>query len=331
MQKTERKSGRWLIIVPLIIVALLAICFFIGNYFYNYAIESDGKDFKTDADQDLEKLLPDNDDQSFLMSDFFETLEVQDAYITASQDGIELYSREVQNPASDAWVIVVHGYGSNGASMAGYAEHFYDFGFSTLAPDLRGCGKSQGSYYGMGWDDRLDIIDWINYLNENYDNPEIVLFGVSMGGATVMMTSGEELPENVKAVIEDCGYSSIYAEFKSELNSMYNLPAFPILNIAGAVTQLRAGYNFMNEGDATAQVAKSVTPTLFIHGKEDELVPFSMFEEVYNAAACEREKLEVEGADHARSAVVAPKIYWDTIQTFLNRHLNYDIDAQIAA
>lgn len=330
MQETKRK-GRWMIIVSLIIVALLALCFFAGNYFYNFAISADSKA----PDKIMERLTDENlsgdTEQRFLLNDFFETHDVQDAYITATQDGTKLYSRVVENAASDVWVIVVHGYGSDGGSMAGYAERFYDFGFNTLAPDLRGNGKSEGSYYGMGWDDRLDIIDWINYLNDSYDDPEIVLFGISMGGATVMMTSGETLPENVKAIIEDCGYSSIYAAFKSEIKTMFNLPAFPILNVAGAVTQLRAGYNYMNEGDAAAQLAKSVTPTLFIHGTEDTTVPFSMLEVVYNAAAGEREKLAVEGAKHGESAVAAPEIYWDTVQTFLNKHLDYQGAAEDAA
>lgn len=331
MQKTKPKSGRWMIIVSLIIAALLAICFFVGNYFYNFAIKAKGRNRENVGGPDFSERLPGNEGVSFLTSDFFETQGVQDAYISASQDGTELYSRVAENSASDAWVIVVHGYRSDGGGMSGYAGRFYKLGFSVLAPDLRGNGRSGGGYYGMGWDDRLDIIDWIDYLNESYDDPEIVLFGISMGGAAVMMTSGEKLPENVKAIIEDSGYSSIYAQFKSEIKTMYDMPAFPLLNMAGAVTQLRAGYNFMNEGDAVGQVAKSVTPILFIHGREDTLVPFSMLEEVYSAAACEREKLEVEGAGHGESAVVAPEIYWNTVQAFLSRHLDYNIAAQDAA
>ncbi|MEG0766219.1 MAG: alpha/beta hydrolase, partial [Clostridia bacterium] len=70
------------------------------------------------------------------------------------------------------------------------------------------------------------------------ENAEIVLFGVSMGGATVMMASGETLPPNVKAIIEDCGYSSIYDEFVHQLHDAYRLPAFPILNMASLFTRV---------------------------------------------------------------------------------------------
>lgn len=186
------------------------------------------------------------------------------------------------------WVIIVHGYGCDGLFMESYAEGFYDLSCNTLIPDLRGHGTSEGKYRGMGWHDRLDVIDWINYINENYEDTEIILFGISMGGTTVMMSSGETLPENIKAVIEDCGYSSIYDELKYQMSSIFNLPSFPILNLAGAVTQLRAGYNFINEGDAVSQMSKSVIPTLFIHGAEDKFVPTAMMEKVYSATSGER-------------------------------------------
>ena len=42
-------------------------------------------------------------------------------------------------------------------------------------------------------------VNLIQQILKKDPNAEIALFGVSMGGATVMMTSGEDLPSNVKA------------------------------------------------------------------------------------------------------------------------------------
>lgn len=90
--------------------------------------------------------------------------------------------------------------------MAPYARKFYDMGYNIILPDLRGNGLSEGDYIGMGWDERFDIIDLIQYIVDDNENLQIILFGVSMGASTVMYVSGEELPSNVKAIIEDCRY-----------------------------------------------------------------------------------------------------------------------------
>ncbi len=143
-----------------------------------------------------------------------------------------------------------------------------------------------------------------------------------MGGATVMMVSGEDLPPNVKAIIEDCGYSSIYDEFSYELKHLFKLPAFPILYFASLITKIRAGYSLLRDGSCTEQVSKSKTPILFIHGDKDDFVPFYMLDKVYGAANCQKEKLVVEGAGHALSAMTNPKLYWSAIKAFLNNHFS---------
>ena len=64
-----------------------------------------------------------------------------------------------------------------------------------------------------------------------------------MGAATVMMTSGEKLPSNVRIIIEDCGYTSVWDEFAYELKYIFKLPTFPTLYNANIMTKIRAGYS----------------------------------------------------------------------------------------
>lgn len=158
----------------------------------------------------------------------------------------------------------------------------------------------------MGWPERRDVVRWCQQLIAEDPEAEIVLYGVSMGAATVMMASGEaDLPVQVRCVIEDCGYTSVWDEFSGQLKELFGLPPFPVLNAADLVCRIRAGYS-ITEASALRQVERSVTPTLFIHGEEDTFVPFWMLEELYQAASCEKEKLAVPGAAHAESAAVAP-------------------------
>ena len=129
-------------------------------------------------------------------------------YITSTNNGnLKLHAYEINaNPQYNVWVIVIHGYTGQGSGMTGFAQRFTARGYNVLMVDLRGHGKSEGNYVGMGIHDRLDIVDWINYLIEKDSERKIMLFGISMGAATTMMVTGENLPTNVKLAIEDCGY-----------------------------------------------------------------------------------------------------------------------------
>ena len=315
-----KKRKRWPYVLAIRLALLLAGCWLVGDYFYNYAIAS------VSGDQ-FEYRPPEGaggESQEFPTSDFFETADIQDVFIQTSHDGLSLHGSVVESPGSRLWAVIVHGYSSNGLSMASFAESFSGFGYNLLLPDLRGHGESQGDYRGMGWHDRLDLIDWINYINDSYGDTTIVLFGISMGGAAVMMASGEEsLPSNVAAVIEDCGYSSIYEEFRYQLDRLFGLPAFPVLNLAGLVTDIKAGFNFVGEGDVLEQLSRSDTPTLFIHGSEDDFVPYYMLDLVYEAAACEKEKLTIDGAIHGTASVQNPELYWTTVADFLTKYTGH--------
>ena len=174
----------------------------------------------------------------------------------------------------------------------------------------------------MGWHERRDIVKWAASIVQEDAQAEILLFGLSMGAATVMMTSGEaDLPSNVKCIVEDCGYTSVYDEFAGQLKELYGLPPVPILNAFDVVCRIRAGYS-VYEASAVEQVKKSHTPTLFIHGSADTFVPFWMLGEVYDAAACEKEKLVVPGAAHAESAETDPALYWDTVDAFVAGYMS---------
>ncbi|MGL5329631.1 MAG: alpha/beta hydrolase, partial [Peptostreptococcaceae bacterium] len=222
---------------------------------------------------------------------------------------------------SNTWVISVHGYTSEAINLSTYAKHFYDMGYNVLLPNLRAHGESEGNYIGMGWDDRLDVIDWINYILANDKDANIILHGVSMGAATVSMVSGEDLPSNVKAIIADCGYTSVWNQFAYQLEDLFGLGEFPIMHVSSLVGQIKAGYS-IKEASAIDQVKKSKTPILYIHGDKDDFVPYFMMEELYNATSSEKEMLTIEDAAHAKASAVNPTLYWTTIYDFINNHLS---------
>ena len=261
--------------------------------------------------------------QSIDQIDWFNKKTYEEVSIT-SDDGLKLkgYFLKAKNPTSKT-VILAHGYSSQGTFMAPYAEFYYEkFGYNVLMPDDRGHGDSEGDYTGFGWVDRKDYLKWIDYvINRIGPASQIVLHGVSMGGATVLMTSGENLPGNVKAIVSDCAYTSIKDELEYQLKKMYNLPSFPILDSASLLTKIRAGY-FLEEGSSLEQVKKSKTPTLFIHGTADRFVPFYMVTELYEACSSQKELFTVLNAGHGAAYSTDPDGYISKVSEFIGKFVD---------
>lgn len=304
-------------LLALVVVVLCAGSF----YFYHVAVAraskeflSESPDLKTSPEVEESKETTLADDE-WWNSQNFERRDMD------SEDGIHLkaYYLPATGP-SDKTVIIAHGYSGNATQMSSYARMYHEkWGYNVLLPDARGHGESGGGYIGFGWPERKDYLKWIGrVLDENGADSQIVLHGVSMGGATVMMTSGEDLPPNVKAVVEDCGYTSAKAELSFQLRRMYRLPAFPIVETTSLLTKLRAGY-FFGEASALEQVKKSKTPTLFIHGANDKFVPTEMVHEVYESCAAEKELYIVPKAGHGEAYRMDPETYEKTVAGFIGR------------
>lgn len=219
------------------------------------------------------------------------------------------------------WVILLHGYTGWKEELYPIAYWYQGEGYQVLAPDLRCQGESEGDFIGMGWTDHFDCILWIQYILSLDENAEIVLHGQSMGAATALMVTGEEtLPDNVKAVISDCSYTDAYAMFSEKIKEWFGLPPFPFVDSACLVLRLRGGYN-LKDASALEAVAKSRTPTLFIHGEEDAMISVGMSRQLYEAEAGQKELLIIENAGHAQSQDKAPDTYYGTIREFLNKTL----------
>ena len=237
-----------------------------------------------------------------------------------SDDGLKLAGELYwTDPESHLWLLGIHGYTSKKEDYRNVASVFAGRGYNVLLPDMRAHGESEGRYIGMGWLDRKDILGWIDRIVELDPEARIILHGTSMGGAAVMMTAGEELPENVKGIIEDCGYSSVWDIFADELDVLFGLPPFPVLHAASIVSKLQAGYSF-GEGSAVKQLAKAKVPMLFIHGGEDNFVRTDMVYEVHEACPTKKEILVIEGAGHGEAYCMDPELYFDTVFSFIEKN-----------
>jgi fermentation-respiration switch protein FrsA (DUF1100 family) len=242
---------------------------------------------------------------------------------TYAPDGTRLHAYYVAAPSpTSKTAVIVHGYTDNAIRMMmiGYLYN-HNLGFNILLPDLRYSGLSEGNAFQMGWLDRKDVMQWMNIANEIYgDSTQMVVHGISMGGATTMMVSGEQQPDYVKCFVDDCGYTSVWDQFKKELKEDFDLPAFPLMHTTSLLCDWVYDWNF-KEASALEQVKKCQLPMLFIHGEKDDYVQTWMVYELYEAKPEPKELWTVPNADHATSYKLNKQEYTEKVKQFTDKYI----------
>lgn len=223
---------------------------------------------------------------------------------------------------SDVFVLCSHGYRCNGKDeFCLVAKHYHEKGFNILMVDHQAAGSSEGNLITFGYNESKDLVKWTQYLNETYgNNIKIILHGVSMGCATATIASGDNnLPENVKFTVADCGYTSMNEQFKAVLKS-FGVPSFPLVPLTEMWNIIVGKFRY-NEVNPLEAVKNAKVPMLFIHGKEDTFVPTEMVYRLYDACSSEKDILVVDGAIHARSYFVNGAACDKKIDEFIKKYL----------
>jgi len=228
-----------------------------------------------------------------------------------SDDGKILVARKVMAEGeSDKWVVVLHGYNGSMEDIYDIAMHYYNEGFNVLMPDLRASGESEGSFIGMGWLDRLDVINWIDVILEEQPDARIAIHGVDMGADTAIMLSGEPIKDNIRVIVADGAYTSAWDVLKKEFKLRHEkLPVFPVMEMVNPVARIWGGYT-LREASAVKQAEKSKVPTLLIRGGNDTYVTAEMTDKL-NASMASIHKVDtISSGNHDDSRYADPDAYY---------------------
>lgn len=220
-------------------------------------------------------------------------------------------------------LIAMHGWRSCWARDFGMiAPFWHQSGCSVLFAEQRAQGESGGAYMGFGLTERLDCLAWIQWANNRIGRAPLYLAGVSMGATTVLMAAALGLPDNVKGIIADCGFTSPHAIWKHVSEKNLHLPYRLRGRMADHLCKkaLRMGANDYSTTDALSQ---SNIPILLIHGAEDHFVPVEMTFENFKACSAPKRLLIVPHADHGMSYFLKPCDYQQTLLRFFNAFDDY--------
>lgn len=245
--------------------------------------------------------------------EYIYSLNPEDLYIN-SFDNLKLHALFINNNTNKT-IICVHGYkAKDGLYDFGMSAKFLNsLGYNLLFVDNRAHGLSQGKYIGFGVLDSVDVNSWVDYLVTNMNQETIILYGMSMGAATVMNAQNNK----VKAIIADCGFASGYDEVVYQIKKMHHLPSFPLVPISNILLKLLAKYS-LKDKEAYKSIKNYKNNLLIIHGSRDHFVPTRDAYKIFDNATCHKRILIVPGASHAKSYLKDTKLYEQTIKEFLD-------------
>lgn len=238
-----------------------------------------------------------------------------------SRDGLTLSGRYYHVRDGAPVDIGFHGYRSSAfVDFAGGSELSFQMGHNLLLVDQRAHGKSDGHTITFGILEREDVLCWVEYALKRFgSHTKLLLYGVSMGAATVLMASELPLPDNVKGIVADCPFSSPL-DIILHVGRTNPLPQWLIRPFVILGAAIYGGFDLLRT-DGQRAAAQARVPILILHGEADNFVPCAMSQAPALANPGLVQRFTFPGAGHALSYLSDPARYRQIVEAFVDKVL----------
>ena len=304
----------------ILLICAAAIIILVGSYYaYRIAFYSPSRE----RDQVVKPQNPQYDPYRPEMRRIYRQLQERPCEFVniRSKDGLCLSGRYYHEKDGAPLDLCFHGYRSHAfTDFSGGAELSLAMKHNLLLVDQRAHGKSEGRTIGFGVLERQDVLCWVDYAVQRFGSDvQIILYGVSMGGATVLMASGLNLPENVKGIVADCPFVKpldiILFVGQSTAFPQKLIKPFALLG-----ARIYGGFDLL-ETDAVRAVSQTQVPILIIHGEADKYVPCAMSAEAEQANPSLVTRYTFPDAPHGISYLLDTPRYHKIVKDFLQKVL----------
>ena len=249
-----------------------------------------------------------------------------------SRDGNMLTGHFFRAKNPKRTLIAMHGWRTTWARDFGAVSDFWhSHDCNVLYAEQRGHSDlDRDVYMSFGINERYDCLEWIKWINREDGLRELPIYlcGVSMGAATVLMTTGFALPENVKGVIADCGFTSPHNVFKHVINKNLHCPYSDITARHTDIICKRRKMVSPRSYSTLEAMKVCKVPVLFVHGTEDRFVPISMTYENYKICSAPKRMFIVPGAEHGMCYFTDKNGYEREMLSFFNEYDAYSATRQ---
>lgn len=307
-------------LVALIVVLILLVLLLCGLYYvYRMAFYSRLKGYDdVFSIPQSDQYDPHKEEMLQLVHEIVDR-EYESVYIT-SFDGLRLFGRYYHVKDNAPIDIGFHGYRATALrDFCVGSKASFERGHNLLLIDERGQGKSAGKTITMGIKEHKDVLSWVNYVVKRFGkDTKIVLYGISMGATSVVMSTSLDLPENVKGVIADSPYSSPKDIVLHVAQNSKKIPKCVALPFVVLAARIFGGFDLLYTTCKDA-VVKSKVPILLIHGEDDRYVPCYMSEEIEKANKELVSRHTFENAGHGISYFADKERYSNLTEEFFRK------------
>lgn len=222
-------------------------------------------------------------------------LTFEDVYLK-TPDNVKINSWFIPSNNAKYTILFCHGNAGNIAHRLDKIMIFHKMGIGVFIIDYRGYGKSEGKPSEKGiYLDSKAAYDYL--LTKRNIRPEnIILFGESLGAAAAIDLASKA---KVGGLITEGAFSNA----KDMARRIYPfLPSFV----------------FKSKFDSIAKIKNIAAPKLFIHSKNDEIVPFDLAQKLYDAAGQPKQFVEIIGG-HNSAFLDSEEKYGNSIALFIQK------------
>ena len=215
-------------------------------------------------------------------------------------------------------ILFCHGLNRSRVEMLERAAESNRRGYGVFLFDVRNHGESEKAYTTLGIHESRDVCGARSYVKENAPDRPQVLWGVSMGASTALLSA--QRCAGIAAIVSDSSFLSFRETIAHHFRLVFGIPSFPIANLIVAITGWRAGFD-PEEGDVEAAVRSlNQVPILFIAGGEDVRMPSALADRLFKASQSPlKQLLVVPGAGHGDAFSTDRVRYLDAVFDFLAR------------
>lgn len=234
-----------------------------------------------------------------------------------SHDGLNLQAVYYPNESSKT-VIWVHGYTSHAERESAFPGLFYrSLGFNVLIPYLRAHGPSEGKYITLGALEHLDIMRWVDTINERFPEGEIVIHGLSMGGGIVLDLATKEM-KNVKCLISDAPSVSVEGLFSDVAKFAFKKSHTKVLPYVTA-RYLEEFNVSVKDFDRVKNISQGKYPLLLSAGSNEQMD--GILNGIKERNPMQTTVLILPGCNHGNGMYKQTETYQTAIKDFLDKNI----------